>query len=77
VTSFTGAATSASLSGVETRRELSQRLVQLLALAAATGSIAARIPLMVFAWNWWLPPGMARLLRVRPSPEPLLEAGGA
>jgi RND superfamily putative drug exporter len=21
-------------------------------------------------WNWWLPPGMARLLRVRPSPEP-------
>lgn len=21
-------------------------------------------------WNWWLPPGAARLLRVRPSPEP-------
>jgi RND superfamily putative drug exporter len=21
-------------------------------------------------WNWWLPPGPARLLRVRPSPEP-------
>ena len=28
-------------------------------------------------WNWWLPPGMARLLRVRPSPEPLAEAGRA
>jgi RND superfamily putative drug exporter len=22
------------------------------------------------SWNWWLPPGFARLLRVRPSPEP-------
>jgi uncharacterized membrane protein YdfJ with MMPL/SSD domain len=21
-------------------------------------------------WNWWLPPAAARLLRVRPSPEP-------
>jgi RND superfamily putative drug exporter len=28
-------------------------------------------------WNWWLPPGMARLLRVRPSPEPIAEAGRA
>jgi RND superfamily putative drug exporter len=28
-------------------------------------------------WNWWLPPGMARLLRVRPSPEPAPEPGGA
>jgi putative drug exporter of the RND superfamily len=28
-------------------------------------------------WNWWLPSGMARLLRVRPSPEPLADAGGA
>jgi RND superfamily putative drug exporter len=26
-------------------------------------------------WNWWLPPGIARVLRVRPSPEPLPEAG--
>jgi RND superfamily putative drug exporter len=26
-------------------------------------------------WNWWLPPGIARVLRVRPSPEPLAEAG--
>ena len=24
-------------------------------------------------WNWWLPPGPARLLRVRPSPEPATE----
>jgi RND superfamily putative drug exporter len=23
------------------------------------------------SWNWWLPPGAARLLRVRPSPEPV------
>ena len=22
-------------------------------------------------WNWWLPAGAARLLRVRPSPEPV------
>jgi RND superfamily putative drug exporter len=26
-------------------------------------------------WNWWLPAGAARLLRVRPSPEPIPEAG--
>ncbi|HEX2125757.1 MAG TPA: MMPL family transporter [Thermoleophilaceae bacterium] len=25
-------------------------------------------------WNWWLPPQAARLLRVRPSPEPVPEA---
>ncbi len=25
-------------------------------------------------WNWWLPPGVARLLRVPPSPEPAPEA---
>jgi RND superfamily putative drug exporter len=25
-------------------------------------------------WNWWLPPPVARILRVRPSPEPLPEA---
>jgi putative drug exporter of the RND superfamily len=25
-------------------------------------------------WNWWLPPGIARILRVRPSPEPVPEA---
>jgi RND superfamily putative drug exporter len=24
-------------------------------------------------WNWWLPPGPARLLRVRPSPDPAAE----
>ena len=28
-------------------------------------------------WNWWLPPGAARLLRVRPSPEPVPQAGAA
>lgn len=27
-------------------------------------------------WNWWLPPGMAKLLRVRPSPEPATEPAG-
>jgi RND superfamily putative drug exporter len=26
-------------------------------------------------WNWWLPPGPARLLRVRPSPDPAPETG--
>jgi RND superfamily putative drug exporter len=25
-------------------------------------------------WNWWLPPGAARILRVKPSPEPLPDA---
>jgi RND superfamily putative drug exporter len=25
-------------------------------------------------WNWWLPPSAARLLRVRPSPEPVPES---
>ena len=28
-------------------------------------------------WNWWLPPSIAKVLRVRPSPEPATEAGGA
>jgi RND superfamily putative drug exporter len=28
-------------------------------------------------WNWWLPEGIARVLRVRPSPEPVAEAGRA
>jgi putative drug exporter of the RND superfamily len=30
-------------------------------------------------WNWWLPAGVARVLRVRPSPDPmpLPEPGGA
>jgi RND superfamily putative drug exporter len=28
-------------------------------------------------WNWWLPPSAARLLRVRPSPEPAAESGAA
>ncbi len=28
-------------------------------------------------WNWWLPAGAARLLRVRPSPEPVAEPGPA
>jgi RND superfamily putative drug exporter len=28
-------------------------------------------------WNWWLPPGAARLLRVRPSPDPLPEPSAA
>jgi len=26
-------------------------------------------------WNWWLPAGFARVLRVRPSPEPVAETG--
>jgi len=26
-------------------------------------------------WNWWLPAGAARLLRVRPSPEPVVGTG--
>ena len=28
-------------------------------------------------WNWWMPVGVARILRVRPSPDPALEPGGA
>jgi RND superfamily putative drug exporter len=28
-------------------------------------------------WNWWLPVGIARVLRVRPSPEPAPEPGRA
>ena len=28
-------------------------------------------------WNWWLPPQAARLLRVRPSPEPITDTGAA
>ncbi len=28
-------------------------------------------------WNWWLPAGAARLLRVRPSPEPVAGTAGA
>jgi RND superfamily putative drug exporter len=28
-------------------------------------------------WNWWLPAGMARVLRVRPSPDPAPEPGRA
>ena len=28
-------------------------------------------------WNWWLPAGVARVLRVKPSPEPMAEPGGA
>jgi RND superfamily putative drug exporter len=27
-------------------------------------------------WNWWLPPPIAKVLRVPPSPEPATEAGG-
>jgi RND superfamily putative drug exporter len=27
-------------------------------------------------WNWWLPPGPAKLLRVRPSPEPAAATAG-
>ena len=26
-------------------------------------------------WNWWMPPGFARLLRVPPSPQPAAETG--
>jgi putative drug exporter of the RND superfamily len=28
-------------------------------------------------WNWWLPAGIARVLRVPPSPQPVSETGGA
>jgi RND superfamily putative drug exporter len=28
-------------------------------------------------WNWWLPPAVARVLRVAPSPEPAAQPGGA
>ena len=28
-------------------------------------------------WNWWLPVGVARVLRVAPSPEPATERAGA
>ena len=27
-------------------------------------------------WNWWLPPGPAKLLRVKPSPEPATDPAG-
>jgi putative drug exporter of the RND superfamily len=47
-------------------------------LLDATVVRAVLVPALVSffgRWNWWLPPGIARVLRVRPSPEPLPEAG--
>jgi putative drug exporter of the RND superfamily len=47
-------------------------------LLDATVVRAVLVPALVSffgRWNWWLPPGIARVLRVRPSPEPALEAG--
>jgi RND superfamily putative drug exporter len=26
-------------------------------------------------WNWWMPAGIARVLRVPPSPRPVAEPG--
>ncbi|HSC62159.1 MAG TPA: MMPL family transporter, partial [Caldimonas sp.] len=59
--------------------------VKILATGLAAGILldatvvrAVLVPALVsvFArWNWWLPPGIARVLRVRPSPEPVPEAG--
>ena len=49
-------------------------------LIDATVIRALLVPALVSAfgrWNWWLPPLAARLLRVRPSPEPLAQTGGA
>ena len=31
---------------------------------------------MLGKWNWWLPPGPAKLLRVKPSPQPATETSG-
>jgi RND superfamily putative drug exporter len=28
-------------------------------------------------WNWWMPVGVAKVLRVRPSPDPAAEPGRA
>ena len=59
--------------------------VKILATGLAAGILldatvvrAVLVPALVSLfgrWNWWLPPGVARVLRVRPSPEPLPEAG--
>jgi RND superfamily putative drug exporter len=45
-------------------------------LVDATVVRAVLVPALVSyfgRWNWWLPPGIARVLRVRPSPEPVPE----
>jgi RND superfamily putative drug exporter len=47
-------------------------------LLDATVVRAVLVPALVSLfgrWNWWLPPSIARVLRVRPSPEPVPEAG--
>jgi RND superfamily putative drug exporter len=47
-------------------------------LLDATVVRAVLVPALVSIfgrWNWWLPPSIARVLRVRPSPEPVPEAG--
>jgi RND superfamily putative drug exporter len=59
--------------------------VKILATGLAAGIIldatvvrALLVPAVVSlfgSWNWWLPAGAARLLRVRPSPEPATEPG--
>ncbi|HEX7301174.1 MAG TPA: MMPL family transporter [Solirubrobacteraceae bacterium] len=48
-------------------------------LLDATVVRAVLVPALVSffgRWNWWLPNGVARVLRVRPS-QPVPEAGGA
>jgi putative drug exporter of the RND superfamily len=47
-------------------------------LLDATVVRAVLVPALVSLfgrWNWWLPPGIAKVLRVRPSPEAVPEAG--
>jgi RND superfamily putative drug exporter len=61
--------------------------VKILATGLAAGIIldatvirALLVPAVVSMfgrWNWWLPAGFARVLRVRPSPEPATEIPGA
>jgi RND superfamily putative drug exporter len=61
--------------------------VKILATGLAAGIIldatvirALLVPAVVSMfgrWNWWLPAGFARVLRVRPSPEPATDPSGA
>jgi RND superfamily putative drug exporter len=61
--------------------------VKILATGLAAGILldatvirALLVPALVSVfgrWNWWLPVGVARVLRVRPSPDPAAEPGRA
>jgi putative drug exporter of the RND superfamily len=61
--------------------------VKILATGLAAGILldatvvrAVLVPALVSLfgrWNWWLPAGLARVLRVAPSPEPVPEGGRA